>query len=323
MNIRRPNSPVIPLLDSVFRLRVSTLHHVPKAARDAWAHVFGEVVQTICLNPSSEEVWVKFLMLAKCILANPPRGGRCRWRDTQKGVQARLAKWRAEEIVYLWERVIEDNTQLNRRLQKRNLKSPSNESVRSANAHRARHAVENGQYRRAIQSLLPEGFAWASSEVLDEMLSKHPQSGPPPIPVDPVPPPVQVVCADIVRALRSFLSGTAPGPSCLRANHVKEAVFSSSPDHANFALQGLVRVVNLLCAGRAPPCILPYLCGATLLACRKRSGGLCPIAIGEVLRRLTTQCVSRAVQVDAIGVLLPLQVGLGYRLAVRVSFIQL
>ena len=52
-------------------------------------------------------------------------------------------------------------------------------------------------------------------------------------------------------------------------------------------------------------------CGATLLACRKKSGGLRPIAIGEVLRRLTSKCVSRAVQVDAIGVISPLQVGVG------------
>ena len=143
------------------------------------------------------------------------------------------------------------------------------------------------------------------------MLSKHLQSGPPPIPFDPVPPPIQVVCADIVRALRSFPSGMAPGPSCLRANHVKEAVFSPSPDHVNFALQGLVRVVNVLCAGRAPPCILLYLCGATVLAFRKKSGGLRPIAIGKVLRRLTFKCVSWAVQADAIGVLSPLQVGVG------------
>ena len=94
MNITRPNSPTIPLLDSAFCLRVSTLHHVPKAARDAWAHVFVEAVQAICLDPSSEEVWVKFFMLAKCILANPPRGGgQCHWWDTQKCIQAQLAKW--------------------------------------------------------------------------------------------------------------------------------------------------------------------------------------------------------------------------------------
>ena len=119
--------------------------------------------------------------------------------------------------MYLWERVVEDNTQLNRRLQKRRFKTPPSDE--SANARRARSAVENGQYRKAIQSLSSEGFAQASSEVLDEMLSEHPQSGPPSIPADPVPPPVQVVCVDIVRTLRSFPSSTAPGPSCLRANH--------------------------------------------------------------------------------------------------------
>ena len=146
-----------------------------------------------------------------------------------------------------------------------------------------RRARRAGQYRKAIQSLWSEGFAQASSEVLDEMLSKHPQSGPPPIPVDPIPPPVKVICVDIVRALWSFHSGTAFGPSRLRANHVKEAMFSPSPDLANIALLGLVRVVNLLFTGRAPPCILLYLCCTTLLACRKKSAGLCPIAIREVL----------------------------------------
>ena len=70
-------------------------------------------------------------------------------------------------------------------------------------------------------------------------------------------------------------------------------------------------MVNLLCAGRAPPTILPYLCGATLLACNKKNGGLRPIAVGEVLRRLTSKCVSRAVHTDATEVLSPLQVGVG------------
>ena len=161
---------------------------------------------------------------------------------------------------------------------------PSAESTRSTNARRARRAVENGQYKKAIQSLSSAGFAPPSEDVLDEMVAKHPQSGASPFSFDEAPPPVQVAIVDVVNALRSFPSGTAPGPSCLRANHVKEAVFCSSPDSAESALEGLVGVVNLLCAGRAPPAILPYLCGATLLACNKKNGGLRPIAVGEVLR---------------------------------------
>ena len=143
------------------------------------------------------------------------------------------------------------------------------------------------------------------------MLSKHPQSAPPAIPSTPLPPAVRVSELDMVRALKSFPNGTAPGPSSLRANHLKEAVFCPSPTQSEFALKGLVGVVNLLVAGRAPSCIITFLCGASLLACQKKDGGLRPIAIGEVLRRLISKCVARAVQSEAVSFLSPLQVGVG------------
>ena len=101
---------------------------------------------------------------------------------------------------------------------------PSAESTRSTNARRARRAVENGQYKKAIQSLSSAGFAPPSEDVLDEMLAKHPQSGRPLFPLTK-PRLLFKWPVDVVNALRSFPSGTAPGPSCLRANHVKEAVF--------------------------------------------------------------------------------------------------
>ena len=59
-------------------------------------------------------------------------------------------------------------------------------------------------------------------------------------------------------------------------------------------------MANLLCAGRAPFSIQPYLCDASIVACRKKGGGLCSIAGGEVSNCLTSKCVSRAVQADAM-----------------------
>ena len=72
--------------------------------------------------------------------------------------------------------------------------------------------------------------------------------------------------------------------------------------------------MRLLVAGRAPQEVIPHLCGATLLACEKKSGCLRPIAVGEVLRRLTSKCLSRAIQEEAISTLSPLQVGMGVRM---------
>ena len=252
-------------------------------------------------------------MLARCILASPSRGGRSHWRDTVRLVRARITKWRTGGWVSLWDEVTAENDRLTCRLQKIQSRPASQESLKSANSRRARRrrACEDGQFRKAIQSLSSVGLASPSGDVLEAMRSKHP-SAPPPSPFSsPAPSPVQVSSVEVVKALRSFPSGSAPGPTCLRASHLMEAVFCPSPDRSSYALQGLVGVVNLLCRGCVAPSVRPHLCGATLLACQKKGGGLRPIAVGEVLRRLTSKCVSRAVHAESISALSPLQVGVG------------
>ena len=66
------------------------------------------------------------------------------------------------------------------------------------------------------------------------MLAKHPQADPPKLPTSAAPSPVKINEATLIRALRSFPQDTAPGPSGLRANHLKEAFFVH--------LQGMLRL---------------------------------------------------------------------------------
>ena len=94
---------------------------------------------------------------------------------------------------------------------------------------------------------------------------------------------------------------------------MREATRCPTASCGTRALRAITATVNLLAAGEAPPEIASYLCGATLLAVKKKNGGLRPIAVGEVLRRLTSKCLSRAVQSDAFDVLTPLQVGVGVK----------
>ena len=143
-------------------------------------------------------------MLAKCILANPPRGGRCHWRHIQNQILSRISKWKAGEFTNLWEGAIQANKQQERRFQKRAANSnQSDDFLRSANARRARRAVENGQYTKAIQSLSSAGLA-KPSEALEEMLLKHPQCEFSLPSFDAIPPPLHVTSEDVLRALRSF-----------------------------------------------------------------------------------------------------------------------
>ena len=111
--------------------------------------------------------------------------------------------------------------------------------------------------------------------------------------------------------LKSFPLGSAPGPTALRANQLKEAVFCPTPSRASSALESISKIVNLLCSGQgqAPPDLIPHLCGATLLASQKKDGSHHPIAVGEVLRRLVSKCLARTVHLEAANILAPLQVG--------------
>ena len=72
-------------------------------------------------------------------------------------------------------------------------------------------------------------------------------------------------------------------------------------------------MVSLLCNGHAPSQIVPHLCGATLLPIQKKGGGLRPIAVGEIMRRLTSKCLSKCVKDEVFHTLTPLLVGVGVK----------
>ena len=70
-------------------------------------------------------------------------------------------------------------------------------------------------------------------------------------------------------------------------------------------------LVVRLVQGRAPRDVAKWLCGATLFAMPKKDGGMRPIAVGEVLRRLAAKVVCAAYKDDVIDHLWPLQIGVG------------
>jgi hypothetical protein len=114
---------------------------------------------------------------------------------------------------------------------------------------------------------------------------------------------------DIQARFRSFLKGSAPGASGLRHSHIDGMITAPSPQTAATALEALVSLVNKLASGRAPSSFATYLCGAPLTALAKPNGGLRPIAVGEVIRRLVAKCLMARVKQSAQLLLAPLQNG--------------
>ena len=110
----------------------------------------------------------------------------------------------------------------------------------------------------------------------------------------------------VAKCLRAFPLESAPGPSGLRVQHLKDACVPGSSE--GFLAQ-LSLVVNLLAQGRAPQPLAPVLAGAGLVALPKPGGGVRPIAVGEILRRLTGKCLLQLVRADARAHFWPAQVG--------------
>ncbi len=235
-------------------------------------------------------------MLAKCILASPAFGHRLRWREILKLVKSRLRRWADGEYLDLWSEAVENSQAASRR------KRPLN--LLKQNTNRALRATQNG---KAIKALTSEGAAPADEEVLEDMLNKHPQVSTPVIPLGPTPLPIKLAESTVVKGVKSF---PAPGPSGLQPSHLRETILCPSPDYANRLLFSLTGLVNLLASGHAPPTILPNLCGATLIAIRKKGRGLCPIAIGE---SLTSKCLAFSARPSALPRFLPNQLGVGVK----------
>ena len=112
-------------------------------------------------------------------------------------------------------------------------------------------------------------------------------------------PPPKTSCLTPAKALRTVPASTAPGPSGLRAQRLRDAC---SLGGTGGFLEQLAATVSLLaaCADAAP-----MLAGASPVAVPKPQGGVRPIAIGEVLRRLTGKCLMELVRRDAKDALFP------------------
>jgi hypothetical protein len=157
-----PFSPSLPDLSSIMQAYVPTLQHVPKGARDGWARVLSSCLRSVVFSPEDLSQWSRLFMLAKCVLVSPAAGHRLRWREILKRVKSRLRRWEDGDVISLWLEALDDGHSLAKRRDKSSSASSSN------NFRRAKLAVQEGQYTKAIRALTSDGLASSSPELLLE-----------------------------------------------------------------------------------------------------------------------------------------------------------
>ena len=95
----------------------------------------------------------------------------------------------------------------------------------------------------------------------------------------------------VLKAVRSFPKGTAEGASGFRAQHLVDAYADPSKQDRESVLVPMAEVCTLLAAGKAPANAAPWIASAPIFPLKKKQGGIRPIAVGEVFRRLVSKLV--------------------------------
>ena len=291
----------VPDLSDVMSSRGDTVRFVPISLRNEWSEVVGHALDNCATAPDNLKNWTRLLMLPKCILKAPRRGGKSHAANNCRDIRQRIKSWKEGNISDLWSNATKGPKE---RTKKNSKPSPD------FNVRRAKELAGLGQFGRAAKALCSDGLVSKSDESLKDLRSLHPSADPPVFSGRDESPLAYRFESDFVhKSLKSFPSGTAAGPSRWFPEHFVHAVECPTPQTAARTLESLNRVVNSLAAGQAPSSLSPWLCSANLFATAKPKGVVRPIAVGEVLRRLTAKCLAKAANAEARDFLCPHQLG--------------
>ena len=318
-SLKFPGSPIVTefqafsaIMEEIVVSPISTILHVPRSVRPLLAETLATELRRAC----SYNVWgtVRLHLLPKAILRSPPVSVKKKRVVMATLISQRLKRWSTDNDVFgLWKEALSDCSHPT--LKKNQGPSALDgtpaegaDSLAASNAVHALHWAREGRYGNAIRALESLGTAAFSDDLAwAELVKRHPSNNLPSF-NDDIPSSLTTDNQDVVRALRGFPRGSSPGGSGLRAQHLLDAICGHSAPAAQDCLHALTVLINLLLSGKAHSWLSP------LTALRKKDSGVRPIAVGEVLRHLTSRICCSAVRPRLVDILLPYgQVGVGVK----------
>lgn len=288
-----PN-PLERLVDQV----VPTMDHIPKGARAECSKCLSTLLGKIKAQPLRPELWLDLFAFAPVVLAKLPRGGK--HANVTKVVKSRAAEFKGTAS-YPSSKAPHSHT-------RRASKDPD-----ASLATLVSSKLEQGDFRAAVRLICStDVLADNSPSTIQALKDKHPPAASGHF---AVPPPLLrsllVATTDVAAAIRSFPKGSAGGLDGLKPQHLKDLL--CEPSSADLLLSALTEFVNLLLAGTCPDDISPLMFGGNLTALSKKDGGIRPIAVGSVLRRVAAKCAAKSALTQLSGLLAPRQLGVGVR----------
>lgn len=311
-NIQNQGSMVLDLclLQSILKKdSIPTCKTIPPSLRLTTTTIYSQHLHEIIKTPTNLVPWIELFLFPKVVFRCLSPGDPAYKLSSKK--RKKVERELYKERLLAWQKGGNSRETLITELlgcKKNNNTTKRDEILQSANIKRCkRQAREDGQFRKAIQSLSSYGSAPPCNNTTEILRSKHPAG---PIVDNFIISNIEALKfneEEVLNALRSFPKGTACGRSGLRASHLLE--MSGIPNE--YFLSNLTSVINIAAAGKAPIDFAPYFMSAPLVPVLKKDGNIRPVAVGEILRRLISKLAMRKIRQKAAEYLSPLQVGVG------------
>ena len=106
-------------------------------------------------------------------------------------------------------------------------------------------------------------------------------------------------------------SGSSGGLDGVRPLYLQELTSAKTAEHGRQLLSALTRLTNLALSGKIPEFARPAFFGANLCALKKKDGGVRPIAIGSIYRRLAARIAAKHAATKLAPRFRPVQLGVG------------
>jgi hypothetical protein len=194
-------------------------------------------------------------------------------------------------------------------------------SVKGVTKLKDQNRVNQGQWKRklgyghftaAIKVLTSSGIAPSTPDTLLELEAKHPYAPQPTPSSFSLDEDALSVDKDLVlNRIRSFPKGTSCGRDGLRAQHLMDILGGAASAIADDLLGSITGVVNMFLSGKCPSQLGEYIASAPLTPLVKPGGGIRPIAVGTVWRRLVSKVASSSVGDSMNSYLQDFQFGVG------------
>lgn len=300
----------LPSMHDIFSTNIrvaTTVHHMVRAeVQDLFAGLLRGTA-------SGSEISFRLLFLfPKCVLGHSNNVA-----PTTALIRARISAWHARGYPELWEAVCSTQPLLKtqpRPPQKTPMsETPTKSAIATARPaiKRAMHLVREGEYSKAIQSLLSSGTVPKDAAAAEKLKALHPVSPPPAVEEEALlklADNIEISERDLLSAVKSFSSSTATGVLGIKIPLLKQMLHH---DTSGTFIRAL-RTFALTCAhGRIPHTVRPFLTGASLTGLPKQPSGIRPIAAGEILRRIVAKAVLAQVMGQTAQIFGDLQLGVG------------